>query len=63
MVEVFRFLGKQDDGGDIYLGKTLMKDAYREDQQAATIAYSVLINYDKDANPLSVAGLPTLPSV
>lgn len=40
MVEVFRFLGKQEDGGDIYLGKTLMKDAYRDDQQAATIAYS-----------------------
>lgn len=40
-----------------------MKDPYRDDHQAVTVAYSLLVSFDKEANPLSISGLPSLPSV
>jgi len=58
MVEVFRYIGTAEDGGDMYLGKTYMKDPYRNDRQAVTISYFILVNYDKDANSIGITGLP-----
>lgn len=56
MYDVIRLVGKGKDGGDIYFGKTYIKDAYRGDDQAATIGYVILINYDEEANPKGTPG-------
>lgn len=40
-LDVLRIVGRQEDGGAIYLGKTYLQDYFRADKQAATIAFWV----------------------
>jgi hypothetical protein len=48
LVSAIRFIGKQDDGSSIYIGKTFMKDPFRPDSQAVTIAFFSVVNYEEN---------------
>lgn len=62
-IDVIRLVGKQDDGGNIYLLKTFLRDAFREDKMATTSAFTAMLNYDSDANPTIFPGIETEPLV
>jgi len=51
IVDSLRFVGMQEDGGSIYLGKTYLIDFYRTDRQAATVFFWYIVNYDGAAAP------------
>jgi hypothetical protein len=63
VTDFLRFVGKQEDGGDIYILKSYLRDLFREDQLATTVAYSAVVNYDEKANPNAYPGIPTKPLV
>lgn len=46
IIDVVRVVGRQSDGGLIYLGKTYMQDPFRSDHQAYNIAFWSVVNYD-----------------
>lgn len=62
ILDVFRLVGRQGDGGRIFLGKTYFKDVFRSDGQLATIAFWYVVNYDEGVNPEFAVGeaLPPL---
>lgn len=62
-MDVIRFVGKQEDGGNIYLLKTYLRDAFRPDRMAITSAFTAILNYDEYAEPDAVHGMSTLPLV
>ncbi|OXA43693.1 uncharacterized protein LOC110858401 [Folsomia candida] len=51
ILDVFRLVGRQSDGGRIFLGKTYFRDAFRSDKQIATIAFWYTLSYDDQVNP------------
>lgn len=60
-VDVLRYVGTQEDGGNLYLLKTYIKDPYREDKMATTAAFVIVLNYDEDAEPGAYFGIATEP--
>jgi hypothetical protein len=60
-MDFIRFVGRQDDGGDLYILKTFLRDWWREDRMATTAAFTAVLNYDPDANPSAFPGIYTKP--
>lgn len=59
ITDVMRFVGKQEDGGNLYLLKTYLSDSYREDKMAVTMAFVAIVNYDEEAEPGAKFGMRT----
>lgn len=62
-MDVIRFVGRQTDGGNIYLLKTYLRDAFRSDKMAVTTAFTAILNYDETAEPTICSGVATIPLV
>ncbi|XP_021953280.1 uncharacterized protein LOC110850106 [Folsomia candida] len=61
LTDVIRFVGKQEDGGNIYLIKTFLTDLYKGDGMSVTIAFTAFLNYDYTAEPNICPGVATEP--
>lgn len=61
VVDVVRAVGRTDDGGVILLGKTYLKDPWREDNEAVTVAFWYVVNYDDELLPNFKRGSPLPP--
>eukprot|EP00920_Eleutheroschizon_duboscqi_P027225 GHVT01066642.1.p1 GENE.GHVT01066642.1~~GHVT01066642.1.p1 ORF type:complete len:467 (+),score=38.93 GHVT01066642.1:790-2190(+) len=49
LIDLVRKVGEQEDGGSIYLGKTLLRDAYAFPEVGdMTVAFWTVVNYDDD---------------
>jgi hypothetical protein len=59
IVDALRLVGRQSDGGSIFLGKTYLRNSA---QVSRTVVYFYFVNYDADVNPEFLPGneLPPL---
>lgn len=63
VLDVVRLVGRQQDGGAIYLGKTYVRDPFRPDGQAYNVAFWSTVNYDSTMSSLKPGeSLPPLAS-
>jgi hypothetical protein len=62
-MDFIRFVGRQEDGGDLYILKTFLRDWFRKDHEATTVGFTAVVNYDKRANPNAYPGISTKPLV
>ncbi|KAF8819963.1 hypothetical protein IE077_003759, partial [Cardiosporidium cionae] len=55
LVDLVRLVGRQPDGGNIYLGKTLLRDSLKFPTAGdITIGFWSIVNYDNSSVPLSL---------
>lgn len=48
VVDILRLVGRQADGGAIYLGKSYVRDSF---DASSTVIYFYFVNYDMEVNP------------